>query len=666
MSNILKTIVLIAIIGIVAKTELVKGQQGSDPVLMTINNEKVTKTEFLNVYKKNNVNSQVLDKKSLDEYLNLYINFKLKVCEAREMGLDTGKAFRSELKGYRDQLAQPYLTDKDVTDELIKQAYERMQWDIRASHILIKLKSNASPSDTLVAYKRISKLRDRIMKGEDFGKLAADSSEDASAKDNPAKKYHGNKGDLGYFTVFDMIYQFEDAAYSLKVGEISKPVRTEYGYHLIKVTDKRPAMGKVQVAHIYVSVPRNLTNPDSLKTYKARIDDIYQKLKAGGNFEDLVKQYSDDKGSAEKGGALPSFGVNRMVPEFIIEIGNLKEKGDISPPVHTPYGWHIIRLIEKKGIGTFDEKKADIKAKLAKDSRSDKSKGSFISKLKKEYNFTEDVKAKKEFYKAVNDSVFESKWKMSQAKELKKSLFKLGDTVYTQQNFAKYISTHQGVREKESIETFVDNAYKEFTDEAITKYEDRHLEKKYIDFRLLMQEYRDGILLFDLTDKKVWTKAVKDTVGLQKYYEQNKDKYMWGQRLNATTYSCLNDKVAIELQKLLKKSEKKGYKEKDILDKINKDNKDNLKIETNIYSKGDNQIMDSITWKPGMTDKFKNGKSIYIVNVIKIVQPEPKSLKDARGLVTADYQNYLEKEWIVSLKNKYKVEVNHDVFNSIK
>jgi peptidyl-prolyl cis-trans isomerase SurA len=664
--NVLKTLIALAIIMIIAKTELLKAQQDNDPVLMSINNEKVTKTEFLNVYKKNNINSQVLDKKSLDEYLNLYLNFKLKVCEAKEMGLDTSKSFKTELKGYRDQLAQPYLTDKEVTDELIKQAYDRMKWDIRASHILVKVKPNASPADTLAAYNKILKIKERIIKGEDFGKVAEEVSDDPSAKDNPEKKYTGNKGDLGFFTVFDMIYPFEDAVYSMKVGELSKPVRTEYGYHLIKVTDKRPAMGKVQVAHIYVSIPRNLTTEDSLKKYKARIIDIEQKLKAGGKFEDLAKQYSDDKGSGEKGGELPSFGVNRMVPEFIIAIADLKEKGDISRPVHTPYGWHLIKLIEKKGIGTFDEKKAEIKARLAKDSRSNKSREAFINKLKKEYNFNEDIKAKKEFYKIVTDSVFEGKWKINLAKDMKKSLFKLGDTVIYQQNFAKYISTHQGIRDKESIETFINDAYKDFTDDVITKYEDRHLEKKYLDFRLLMQEYRDGILLFDLTDKKVWTKAVKDTVGLEKYYQENKNKYMWGERLNAVTYTCLDDKVATDLQKLLKKADKKGYKEKDILEKINKDNKDNLKIETNFYSKGDNHIMDSIPWKTGMTDKFKNGKSIYIVNVIKIAQPEPKSLRDARGLVTADYQNYLEKEWIVSLKKKYKVEVNQAVFNSIK
>ena len=246
-------------------------QTNDDPLLMTINKEKVTKNEFLNVYRKNNMNSQVVDKKSLDEYLNLYINFKLKVSEAKELGLDTSKAFRTELAGYRDQLAQPYLTDKEVTDELIKQAFDRMQYDVRASHILIKLKANASPKDTIEAYNKILKIRDRILKGEDFAKLANDESEDVSAKDNAEKKYAGNKGDLGYFTVFDMIYPFEDAAYKLKIGELSKAVRTEYGYHIIKLTDKRPAMGKVQVAHIYVSVPKNVSDRDSLKKYETKI-----------------------------------------------------------------------------------------------------------------------------------------------------------------------------------------------------------------------------------------------------------------------------------------------------------------------------------------------------------------------------------------------------------
>ena len=666
MRNLVLFCVLLSVMGLKAQV----GQE--DPVLMTINGEKISRSEFLNVYKKNNVNSQVLDKKSLDEYLQLYINFKLKVCEAKEQGLDTAKAFKTELKGYRDQLAQPYLTDKEVTDKLINEAYERMKWDVRASHILIKLQANASPKDTLEAYNKIMKIREKLLSGADFSKVAEEESEDISAKDNAEKKYTGNRGDLGYFTAFDMIYQFEDAAYRLKIGEISKPVRTEYGYHLIKLTDRLPAMGKVQVAHIYLNIPKTVTDKDSLKKYENKINDVYEKLKKGTSFEDLAKQYSDDKGSAAKGGVLPAFGSNRMVPEFIVAINNLSTKGDYSKPVRTSYGWHIIKLVEKKGIGTFEEKKGEIKARLAKDSRSDKSKESFIAKLKKEYSYQSDDRAKKEFYKVVTDSVFDGKWKLELAKDLKKSLFKLGDTNYTQQGFAKYIFNHQGLREKESVISFVDRAYSDFVDEAVTKYEDRRLEKKYIDFRLLMQEYRDGILLFDLTDKKVWSKAVKDTIGLQKYYDENKTKYMWGERLNAITYTCANEKTAKELQKLLKKEGKKALTEKEILEKLNKDNKDNLKIETNIYSKGDNHLMDSIAWKPGMIElksqisKVKNDKPIIFINVIKVIAPEPKSLRDSRGLVTADYQSYLEKEWLEALKKKYKVDVNQTVFSTIK
>ena len=399
---------------------------------------------------------------------------------------------------------------------------------------------------------------------------------------------------------------------------------------------------------------------------KLRLHDIYQKLKLGGNFEELAKQYSDDKGSASKGGVLPAFGVNRMVPEFIVAISNLKEQGDVSVPVRTTYGWHIIKLVERKGIGTFEEKKAEIKSRISKDSRSNKSKESFINKLKKEYSFKEDLKAKKEFYKVVTDSVFDGKWKIELAKDLKKSMFKLGDTSYTQQNFAKFISLHQGMKEKESIEAYVDQVYKDFVDEAVTAYEDKSLEKKYIDFRLLMQEYRDGILLFDLTDKKVWTKAVKDTIGLEKYYQENKTKYIWGDKVMASTYTFADENSVKEFQKMIKKQGKKAYTEKDILDKINKDNKDNLKIETNVYSKGDNALIDSVAWKPGMTDKIKKGKSFIIVSIVKNIAPEPKSLKESRGLVTADYQNYLEREWIADLKNKYKVSVDQNVLNSIK
>jgi peptidyl-prolyl cis-trans isomerase SurA len=641
-------------------------QKDNNAILMTIAGEKITKSEFLDVYNKNNLKKDVIDKKSLEEYLDLYINFKLKVKEAESLGLDTTASFITELAGYRKQLAQPYLIDKEVNDNLLQEAYNRMQWDIRASHILIKVAINAAPKDTLIAYNKIMGIRNRIIKGESFAKVAVEMSEDPSAKGQAAIKNRpyikGNEGDLGYFTALDLIYTFETAAYNTKVGEVSMPVRTDFGYHLVKVTDKKHAMGKVQVAHILVTIPANSTADDSAK-YKSKIYEIYNKIKADSSFENMAKQYSDDKASASKGGVIPWFGVNRMVPEFIDAISKLKNKGNISEPMQTIYGWHIIKLIDRKGIAPLDSIKPELKAKITKDSRSDKSKEAMVSKIKKEYNFNEDKNALADFYKVVNDSISLGKWKVEKAKGLNKTMFTLGDKSYNQQDFAKYLSTQQISRTKEDSFVYVNKMYKKYIEETTINYEDSKLEAKYPEFKSLMKEYRDGILLFEHTDEKVWSKAVKDTVGLQSFYEKNKNNYMWDERLDASIYTCANAKIAKTTRNLVKKGK---LTNDDILRQVNKDSQLNLKIESGKYLKKDNAIIDVITWTTGITNDINKDNSVVFVKANKIIPKEPKTLAEARGIITADYQTFLEKEWISELKKKYPVDVNREVFETIK
>ncbi len=292
--------------------------QTKDSVLLNVAGNNITKAEFERVYYKNNNKENSNDEKSVREYLDLYINYKLKVKEAEALKMDTAQAFIDELAGYRKQLAQPYLTDKDVNDNLIKEAYDRLQKDVKASHILLKLNPDALPKDTLAAYNRIMKIREKLLKGADFAKMARDSSEDPSAKEN--------SGDLGYFTGMQMVYPFETAAYTTKVGQISMPVRTRFGYHLIKVDDIRPAVGEIHAAHIMIRCTS--TDADSIqKEAKRKIDEINGKLKAGAKFEDMVTQYSDDKGSVSNGGILPWFGTGKMVPEFEKAAFALKKEG---------------------------------------------------------------------------------------------------------------------------------------------------------------------------------------------------------------------------------------------------------------------------------------------------------------------------------------------------
>ncbi|MFH0864995.1 MAG: peptidylprolyl isomerase [Bacteroidota bacterium] len=637
-----------------------------DPVLLIVASDTVTKSEFLAVYNKNNIKKEaVIDKKSLEEYLQLYVNFKLKVKEAESLGMDTVSSFVTELAGYRKQLAQPYLINKDVNEKLLQEAYDRLQWDVRASHILIKVSTGASPEDTLAAYNKIVEIRNRALKGEDFGALAVENSEDVSARDMAATinraAVKGNKGDLGYFTALDLIYAFETAAYTTKIGEISLPVRTDYGYHIIKVADKKPAMGKVQVAHILVTIPSNSGRDDSLKS-KTKVKEIYDSIKAGSSFEDMAKKYSEDKASAAKGGTLPWFGIWRMLPDFVTVVSALKEKSDVSEPVLTMYGWHILKLISRKPVGAFDSIKTDLKTKIAKDTRASLSKEVMVESIKKEYGFKEDPSALADFYLVVNDSIFLGKWNVTKATGLEKVMFNLGNKQYTQPDFAIYLSKNLLSRVKEDSAAYVRKIYKQWVEASAIDYEDNRLESKYPEFKALMKEYRDGILLFELTDDKVWSKAVKDTVGLQAFYDKNIENYKWDERLDASVYFCANEKVAKATRKLVKKGK---LINDEILKLINTDSQLNLKIETEKFEKKDT-VIDSIPWIPGISKDIKRGNYMVFAKVKKVIPVGPKTISEARGLITADYQAFLEKEWIAELKKKYPVTINMDVFSAIK
>ncbi|MCK9218439.1 MAG: peptidylprolyl isomerase [Bacteroidales bacterium] len=640
-------------------------QVNKDEVLMTISGKQVSVGEFMNIYQKNNVQGENIDKKSLDEYLDLFINFKLKVKQAEEMGLDTASSFRTELNGYREQLAKPYFTDEPTLNRLIEEAYNREKTDIRASHIFFRLKPDASPEDTGAAYKKAMMVRDLLVKGGSFEKLAEEYSEDPSAKDREANQQHpflkGNRGDLGYFTVFDMVYPFENGAYLTEVGQVSMPVRTEYGFHLIKIYGKRPSLGDFVVAHIFMAIPRNATPEDSLRIQK-KIDTAYNKLVAGANFEELVRQYSDDKGSAAKGGVLPKRGVNRLVPDFIDAIYQLNTVGDYTKPILTPYGWHIIKLVEKKSSRTMDEEKAELKQKVMKDSRGEATTQAVIARIRTENPVIENKEALKDFYSVVTDSIFFGKWDVKSAQDLNKMILKVGNMTFRQKDFADYLAAHQRKQEKESVPVYIDNQYRSFMDECMLKCENSQLEQKYPEFKNLMSEYRDGILLFDLTDQKVWSKAVKDTTGLQSFYQKNKYNYMWGPRLSASIYT-IKDPGSVQKVKNFIKS---GLDDANILKEVNMDSLKILTIESGKFVKKENKIIDTINWTPGFSNDFQiNGATVFVY-VRKVLKSEPKELNEARGLITADYQNYLEKEWIITLRSKYPVTVNKTVVEKIK
>jgi peptidyl-prolyl cis-trans isomerase SurA len=636
-------------------------QQGiDDEIVLEIDDEQITVSEFLHIYDKNNkqVDSYHLD--SLTNYMDLFVDFKLKVVEAKNLGLDTLNKFRSELRGYRSQLAQPYLTDKSVENELIKEAWDRKQKDVKASHILIKVDQNASPEDTLKAYNKIAEIRNKIVNGTaDFNEMAKKYSDDESVK--------RNNGHLGWFTVFGMVYPFETAAYETPVGEVSDIVRTRFGYHVIKVEDKRPAKGRIRVAHIMVLKPKDAGEAE-MKNAQVKVKEIEQKLEAGEGFEKLAETYSEDRRSARSGGLLPWFGVGgKMIPEFENAAFKLDEIGEIDGPVKTSYGYHFIKLIDKEPIGDFEEEKSQITSRISNSARASRSKDVLVEKLKKEYDLNLYPENAAEVHNHVTDSLFYGTWDASEAKKLDGKVLSFADTVVSQKDYAAYLEKYNRKSNPMALESFLHEKLNDYVSKCIMLYEERHLENKYPKFRFLMKEYRDGILLFDVTDKMVWSKAVKDTAGLKAFYQKNKDDYMWGTRYKVKKLDVKNKKLAKKVEKYFKKNDEVVWEDIDSLFNA-EDSAAVTKAMWEILDPDEDSLISDLV----ITHSKKLNKNGEVLTrddnqvlYISKIEPAVKKLREARGVVTADYQKMLEKEWMKALHEKYDVVIHENVLESI-
>ncbi|MEZ4805965.1 MAG: peptidylprolyl isomerase [Flavobacteriales bacterium] len=699
----------------------INAQNGAaDPVLMTVDGKPVTRGEFEAIYKKNNRDASVT-REALDEYLELFMNYKLKVREAEVLGMDTVTKFRNELDGYRKQLARPYLIDRELNDALMHEAYERMGQEVRASHILVQVAPDAAPEDTLAAWKRITALRERVMKGEDFAAvaMAKDGSDDPSA----AK----NGGDLGYFTALQMVYPFESAAFGTPVGSVSQPIRTRFGYHIIKVVDKRPARGQIRVAHIMLRSTEQ--DPGEKQAMVAdRIAEIHRKLMSGElEFPEAAVKFSEDESSNTKGGELPMFGTGKMIEEFEDAAFALKSDSAISEPVRTRYGWHIIQRLEYVPTPSFDAMKGELKNKIGRDSRAEITRKAFLDKLKKEYAVQVRAENLKPLYALVDTTIFKKgtsvtdtlirknlvegkytkggltysrelsgmikdgkmisarsrqydeqtqtmedtvlvrdvvdgwSYDRKKAEKLTRPVLIVKDRTFTQKDLLDHLEAKQRRERTMPVKTYVDDRFAEFVDENVLAYEDAHLEEKYEDFRMLMKEYRDGILLFELTDQKVWGKAVKDTTGLEAFHAAHEGDFMWDTRYDVDIYTCADASVAKQVRSLLKK----GKRGAELVDVVNKDSALALEIDNGLFSLEQRPFLKSVD-KPGLSADIPVDGRVVIVDMKRIVPPSPKSLEEARGAITAAYQDSLEKAWIKELRAKYPVVIEKDVLYSIK
>jgi peptidyl-prolyl cis-trans isomerase SurA len=629
----------------------------TDNVVMEIDGKKVTKSEFLQIYLKNNPNPKY-DKQSLDEYMELFKKFKLKVAEAEALGYDTIPKLKKELAGYRKQLSQPYLIDSTKNSALVKQAYERMKNEVHAAHILVKVAENASPEDTLAAYNRIMAIKKRIEAGEDFATVAKGKN----GSDDPSASRNG--GDLGYFTAFQMVYQFEEAAYNTPVGKISNPVRTKFGYHILKVMDMRPARGTMKAAHIMVATGKEAT-AEELDAAHKKVDEIYEKLKAGESFEKLASEFSDDAQTAERGGELPLFGTGtttRMVPEFEEAAFSLKENGEISKPVQTAFGYHIIKRLELTPLRTFDELKKEIQGKVNKDDRSIVTQQSFIEKLKKSYAFKDNYsKTSKWFVQNIDTNYFKGTWNADALKS-NTAMFTLDKKAFNQKEFASYLQKNYRNFKNMDSKSLVQKQYNAWQNSEILAYEESKLDSKYPDFKALMQEYHDGILLYEIMSDKVWNKAIKDTSGLKTFFEGHNGNYKWGKRYNAYIYECLNQDIANKVAGMLKSD---TISSRTVINKINKDSELNLRVRTGKFEVESTPSLKGHDLKKGVNPAYEFEGKYYIVKVDEILDPTGKTMTEAKGAATSDYQNYLEKEWLTEIAKKHPIVVHEQVLYSL-
>ena len=647
---------------------LVFAQGWKNKTLVTIGDRNISAGEFMEVYEKNNLNSEVLDKKDVDEYLDMYTKFKLKVIEAENLEMDTMPKFIKEYTGYRKQLAKPYFSNAEGTEALVEEAYDRMQIDVNASHILIKCDPHAVPADTLAAYNKALAARNRILKGEDFGDVAVELSEDPSARDMEAipgkrRAYKGNRGNLGYFTVFDMVYPFETAIYNSEVGELSMPIRTDFGYHIIRLNSKTPACGTVRAAHIYL----HIDDDDPMKCDSAMREkafNIYNEIdKDGKNWDNMVKKYSDDKGSAQQGGMLSPFRVSQIVPEFISVVKQLNDN-EISEPVKTNYGYHIIKLVGKSGIKSFEEEKDNLTKRVEKDMRAKVSDENVLKRLKKENKFKEYVKVKDAFIATIDTTLKEGKYVVAEGVDTNKTLFKLQKKEYKVADFIEYIEEHEKPQPFMSSGSYAYQLYDEFVKDSVFDYEDEHLEEKYPDFKLLVQEYHDGILLFDLMDKQVWKKAEIDTAGIKRYYDEHKDEYMWGKRVKTILITVNNDESLARAEELINMD----IPADSIKAVIKAEGLKGVKVKSPFFQQGDDVDIDETVWKAGTVRVIPStvDNTTKLIKILEVRKPEPKTYKETRGIIISAYQTKLEEDWVNELENKYPVVVNEKILNKVR
>ena len=648
---------LIAILISVIVIPCLFGQENSDSkVLLEINGEKITRGEFMWLYEKNNSGSI---RSSIDDYLQMYINFKLKVEAAKEAEIDNSVNFKRELSGYRKHLARNYLTDQDIKEEMLKKSYERSKEEINAYHILIKCLADASPADTLSAWGKAVNIRERIRIGEPFEAVARGASDDPSVRING--------GNLGYLTVFQTPIAFENAVYKMKPGALSKPIRTADGYHIIKVQNRRQNSGRIKTAHIMKATPPGITSGQKEKA-REQIDSLYKLLLSGAGFSQLAKEFSDDKRTSGNGGELPWFGTGEMIFEFSEEAFKLMHNGDFSQPFKTVYGWHIIKRIDKKSPLPYSEVRKNLESKLNQSYLASITRKSFAARLKAEYNYKVN-NVILEWFNAIADSTFRSGTYNWNTRHIPTgTLYSFANTTCSATDFADYINRVGNMAPLSDSVSFINSLLDQKSYNDLIKYEDSILETKYPNFGNLIKEFHDGILLFEISDSIIWSRSMNDTANLIRYYETRKNEFIEDEAVNAKIYTISNEagkKRTKNLTNTIKKYYLKDNGDRTITELSIFKTDTLICITEGVYIKGSNHLTDQVKWTKGLS-RVTDKTGTHMIYISSVTEAKPMEFEKAKPLIIDDYQKHLESEWLKQLHLKYIVIVYDDVLKTIK
>lgn len=603
-----------------------------DHVLFTLDGKDVYSSEFSKIYEKNLAIVNDDSQKDIDNYLDLYVNYRLKLQEAYDLKMDTVKSYIAEYNKYKNQLIEPYLKDDNKQKDLIKEAYGRLKKEVNASHILVRMKENASPGDTLKAYKKIAAARKQILAGATFESVAKKVSEDPSVKDNG--------GSLGFFSVFQMVYPFETMAFTTPVGTVSEVFKTKFGYHIVKVEDIRDSQGEVQVAHI-------MLKGDSEENI-AKINNIKQQLNEGGDFAALAKSYSTDLATSMKGGILPKFSSSKMVKSFSDVAFSMKEIGEISEPFKTRYGWHIVKLVEKFPVGTFEDMEEEMAKKVKQGQRAKLIGRSVIDRLLKEYTIDVDNKVVGSFETASDASSSTNEVEVN----LEKTILKIQDKEIAAEAFSNYYN----FKKKVPLKT----AFQEFKEKEVIEYYKEKLPSVYPELDQTLREYREGLLLFDLMQNQIWEKAEQDSIGLVNFFDKNKSKYQWRERVRAKIITCDKNENATKAIELLQNNTsieeiKKQLAEDGIVD-----------IKEGAFEKTNAIFPTAFNFNKGVSDVIAVDKQFMVVAVEETLPAQAKELTETRGRVISDFQDYIEKNWVAELQNRYPVTISKKALKKLK